>query len=129
MRGFARTTMLFALMLLGLGSVVGAQVSVGINIGPPPRPRVLRVQPPRPGYDFVWVDGYWYPQGRHYKWHDGYWTRPPYEGARWVAPRHDDGQFFLGYWGGDRDRIEHDHRWDHEKYRDDRRDNRRDDRR
>ena len=121
--------MLLALMLLAFGSVVGAQVSVGFRIGPPPRPRVLRVQPPRPGSDFVWVGGYWYPAGQRYRWHDGYWTRPPYEGARWIEPRHDGEQFFVGYWGGDRDRVEHDHRWDREKYRDDRRDDHRDDRR
>src|ERR1700674_4931928 len=128
MRSVASRTILLALMLLALGSVAGAQFSVGIRIGPPPRPRVIRVQPPRPGADFVWVGGYWYPAGQRYRWHDGYWTRPPYEGARWIEPHHDGEQFFLGYWGGDRARIEHDHRWDREKYRDDRRDNR-DDRR
>ncbi len=21
----------------------------------------------------VWVGGYWYPVGGHYRWHDGYW--------------------------------------------------------
>ena len=129
MRSFGRTTILLALMLLAVEAGVGAQISIGIRIGPPPEPRVIRVQPPRPSSDVVWVDGYWYPVGHRYTWHDGYWTRPPYEGARWVGPHHDGEQFFLGYWGGDRGRIEHDHHWDRKKERDDRRDKDRDDRR
>jgi len=118
MWNFARTTGLLALMLLALGSGVDAQVSIGIRIGPPPAPRVVRVQPPRPGPSHVWIEGYWYPVGRHYKWHNGYWTQPPYEGARWVAPHHDGQQYFGGYWEGDRGRVEHDHRWDRDKNRD-----------
>src|SRR5215831_12805639 len=46
------------------------------------------------GGDFVWVEGYWYPVGNHYRWHDGYWTRPPYAGAHWVGPHHDGERFF-----------------------------------
>jgi hypothetical protein len=100
------------------GSVVEAQVSVGIRIGPPPAERVVRVQPPRPGPDFTWVGGYWYPVNNRYTWHNGYWTRPAYEGARWVAPRHDGERFYAGYWDGDRGRLEHDHRWDGHRDRD-----------
>jgi hypothetical protein len=106
---------LFASLLLAGGFLFG-QVSVGIRIGAPPAPRVVRVRPVAPGPEFVWVDGYWFAEGRRWKWHDGYWTRPPYAGARWVAPRHDGQQFFAGYWEGDRGRIEHDHRWDHDKH-------------
>jgi hypothetical protein len=124
MRIFARMTLLLALTLLAAGSVADAQVSVGIRIGPPPRPRVIRVQPRRPYSDSVWIGGYWYPAGRRYRWHDGYWTRPPYEGARWIEPHHDGEQFFQGYWGGDRGRVEHDHRWDRQRNRDGRRDDR-----
>jgi hypothetical protein len=32
----------------------------------PPPPRVYRVRP-RPGPAFVWVEGYWYPQGNRYR--------------------------------------------------------------
>ncbi len=60
-----------------------AQFSVGIHIGEPPRPRVIRVRPNAPGPGYSWVDGYWYPQGNRYSWHQGYWTRPPYEGSQW----------------------------------------------
>src|ERR1700727_3790639 len=74
-------TVLLAAMLVAAVPLANAQVSLGIRIGPPPPARVVVVQSPRPGPEFAWVDGYWYPVGRHYKWHAGYWTRPPYEGG------------------------------------------------
>jgi hypothetical protein len=116
MKGLTRTVLLSALLLVS-GMAFG-QVSVGIRIGPPPAPRVLRVRPVSPGPDYLWVDGYWYPSGRRYAWHAGYWTRPPYEGAHWVAPHHDGKQFFGGYWDGAHGRVEHDHHWDKAKERD-----------
>ena len=94
------------------------QVSLGVRIGPPPRPRVVRVRPASPGPGYVWVDGYWYANGNRYAWHDGYWSRPPYEGAAWVAPRYEGGQFYAGYWNGERGRFDHDHRWDKDHDRD-----------
>ena len=106
-----------ALALLG-GSMLSAQVSIGIRIGPPPAPRVIRAHPVAPGTDYIWVDGYWYPVGGHYRWHEGYWSRPPYPGAVWVAPHHDGQMFYGGYWEGDHGRFEHDHRWDHDRNRD-----------
>jgi hypothetical protein len=117
MRTFIRATLLVA-MLLATVSVIDAQVSVGIVIEAPPPPRAVQFLPARQGPEFVLVEGYWYPVGRHYKWHEGYWTRPPYEGARWVAPHHDGERFYMGYWEGDHGRIEHDHRWDHDRDRD-----------
>ena len=105
-------------MLVAGLSICSAQVSIGIRIGAPPPPRVVRVLPPRPGPEYVWVDGYWYVVGDRYRWHDGYWTRPPYAGARWIVPRHDGERFFGGYWDGDRGRFEHDHRWDRDRDRD-----------
>jgi hypothetical protein len=111
---------LLALMLLAGGSVF-AQIS--IRIGPPPAPRVVRVQPARPGADYIWVDGYYYPEGRRYRWHDGYWTRPPYEGARWIGPRYESSQFYNGYWETPRGRFDHDHRWDKDRHNRDWRDN------
>jgi hypothetical protein len=101
-----------------------AQVSIGITIGQPPPPQVYRV-PARPSPDFTWVDGYWYPQGKHYKWHDGYWTRPPFAGAYWVEPYYQRGQYFQGYWDGSHGRFDHRHEWDHDR---DRRDEHRYDR-
>jgi hypothetical protein len=118
MKKLITSAFLFAL-LLGLGtSAAHAQISVGIRIGAPPAPRVVAVLPARPGPDFAWVEGYWYPVGHHYKWHEGYWTRPPYEGAHWVAPHHDGQQYFAGYWDGDHGRLEHDHHSDRNHDRD-----------
>jgi hypothetical protein len=112
MRKFLTITVLAGLLLAG-ASVLYAQV--GIVIGPPPPPRVVRVMPPSPGPEFMWVPGYWYPVGSRYRWHAGYWSRPPYPGARWIEPRHDGQRYFGGYWEGDRGRFEHDHRWDHDR--------------
>jgi hypothetical protein len=114
MKTLLRTSLLAAL-LAACGSAFGAQLSVGVRIGPPPRPRVVRVQPARPGPEYTWVDGYWYPVGRKYQWHEGYWTRPPYAGARWVTPQYRDGQFYGGAWDGDRGRFDHNHRWDRDR--------------
>lgn len=117
MKTLIRTTLIAATLLTCM-PVFGAQVSIGIRIGPPPAPRVVRVVPTSPGPDYIWVQGYWYPVGNHYKWHQGYWTRAPYVGARWIGPRYEGGQFFQGYWEGEHGRVEHDHRWDKKHDRD-----------
>ena len=118
MRNLAWTAILLALMMFGIGSAANAQVQIGIRIGAPPAPRVVHVQPRRPGPNFVWIEGYWYPVRNRYTWHNGYWTQPPYTGARWVAPRHDGERFYAGYWEGEHGRVEHDHGWDRDKQRD-----------
>ena len=120
-------TLAISALLLGPASTAQAQISFGIRIGDPPAPRAYRV-PRQPSADYVWVEGYWYPQGSRYKWHDGYWTRPPYEGAYWVEPYHVGGQYFAGRWEGGRGNVVHDHRWDRGKQRDERRAPRTDDR-
>ena len=102
---------LIALTVLAAGAAF-AQLSIGIRIGAPPPPRVLRVQPRSPGADYTWVAGYWYPVSGHYKWHDGYWTRPAYAGAHWVEPHHDGAQYYQGYWDGGHGQVAHDHKWD-----------------
>jgi WXXGXW repeat (2 copies) len=117
LKSFIKTAVLGSLLFLGTQSAK-AQVSVGIEIGAPPPPRVVAVRPVSPGPEFVWVEGYWYPVGHRYRWHEGYWTRPPYAGARWVGPRHDGERYFAGYWDGDHGRFEHDHHWDHDHDRD-----------
>jgi len=108
MKNFIATA-LFGILLLASGSAFGAQVSIGIRIGPPPRPRVVRVVRERPGPEYIWIDGYWYLEKKHYRWHEGYWCHPPYERARWVAPRYERGMYFVGYWDGDRGPFEHKH--------------------
>ena len=106
---------LLTALLLASGSLLTAQVSVGVRIGPPPSPRVMRIQPRQPGPDYIFVQGYWYPQGNHYRWHEGYWTRAPFAGARWVEPRHDSGMYYQGYWDDNSRRFDHDHRWDRDR--------------
>ena len=108
---------LLAILVLAAGTIFG-QISVGITIGAPPPPRVVRVRPVMPGPGYMWVDGYWYVVGHRYRWHEGYWTLPPYAGARWVAPYHDGERWFDGYWDGDHGHFAHDHHWDHDRGRD-----------
>jgi hypothetical protein len=111
-----RTLAISAILLVP--AAAHAQVTFDVHIGtPPPAPRAYRI-PGRPGPDYVWVEGYWYPQGSRYRWHNGYWTRPPYEGAYWVAPYHVGGQYFAGRWEGGRGELFHNHQWDRTKRRD-----------
>src|SRR5207342_2450185 len=110
-------TLAISAFLLTSSSAAHAQVTFDVHIGPPPPPRAYHV-PPQPGPDYVWVEGYSYPQGSHYAWHNGYWTRPPYEGAYWVAPYHNGGQYYAGRWEGGRGNVGHDHRWDKGTQRD-----------
>jgi hypothetical protein len=121
-RGMKRTCRLIAMvaLLLASASIARAQVNVGIRIGEPPAPRSYHV-PPQPGPDFVWIEGYQYPQGSHYTWHNGYWTPPPYQGAYWVAPYHVGGQYYAGRWEGARGNVSHQHGWDKSQQRDGRR--------
>jgi|SRR5665213_1729684 len=115
MRNFVRAAALFGVMLFAAGpGAQAAQLELGITIGRPPAVRVER-QPRNPGPGYTWVAGYWYPQNHKYAWHAGYWTRPPYEGATWIAPHHDGKQYYAGYWQGDRGRTEHDHNSDRDR--------------
>jgi hypothetical protein len=113
-------TFAISALLLASASAANAQINVGVHIGPPPAPHVYHV-PPQPGPGYIWVEGYQYPQGSHYKWHDGYWTRPPYAGAYWVEPYHVGGQYYAGRWEGSHV-VAHDHHTDRSSQRDYRRD-------
>ena len=92
-------TLVFLFALAAGTAVLSAQISIGVRIGPPPPPRVVRVLPHSPGPDFMWVAGYWYPYGGRYAWRGGYWARPPYAGAYWVGPRYYGHRYYPGYWG------------------------------
>jgi len=115
-------TLLLAGTFLAAAPAAFSQVSIGIQIGAPPPPRVIVTRPPcpEPQYQdqYLWVDGYWYPVSGHYYWHSGYWTRRPYEGAAWVVPHYEGGRYYAGYWNGSHGRVEHDHKWDHDHDRD-----------
>jgi hypothetical protein len=103
-------------LLFTAGVSVFGQVSLGIQIGPPPAPRVYE-RPVAPGPGYAWVDGYWYPVGHHWRWHQGYWTMPAYTGSHWVSPRYEGGRWFDGYWDGERGHFAHEHRWDRDANR------------
>ena len=123
------STLALTSLLLSGGVASAAQVSFDVRLGPPPAPRVVRVQPHRPGPNYVWVDGYWYPERGRYVWHNGYWSLPPYRTARWVQPRWDRGRYYDGFWDGDRGRWDRSNRRvdrdDRDRYRGDRDNNRR----
>ena len=104
-------------LFLGPATPAHAQISFGIRIGPPPPPRAYYV-PAQPAPDYEWVEGYWYPQGSHYRWHNGYWTRPPYHGAYWEQPYYSGGRYYSGHWDGNRGAVAHNHRWDRSAQRD-----------
>jgi hypothetical protein len=102
------------LFAAAIASPSSAQISV--YIGTPP-PAVVYDEPgPPPSPGFVWIEGYWVPNGHHYRWVRGHWERPPYEGAYWTHPHYDhyrEGwQLHEGHW----DREDHgDHHWrDHD---------------
>jgi hypothetical protein len=130
MRNQLLKTLAILVVILGSAPPARAQFSFGIRIGEPPASRVYRV-PPCPGPDYVWIEGYYFPEDHyvwvegshyseegHYSWHDGYWTRPPYQGAYWVEPYHVGDQYYYGHWEGARGVIAHEHRWDRERQRD-----------
>jgi hypothetical protein len=84
---------------LGIAGCAGFGTYAYARIGPP-APRYESYSP-RAGY--VWTDGYYGYNGRSYYWVSGRYVRPPYRGARWVAPqwRQDRRGWFMvqGHWG------------------------------
>jgi hypothetical protein len=101
-----------------LSAPVFGQVSIGVQIGTPPPPVRYEVAPPPPPpppvaepVGFVWVAGYWAPQGGRYVWCPGRWMAPPDRDARWHAANWDRGdhgwRYREGYW---------EHRHDHDDH-------------
>ena len=58
-------TLLVAGTLLACAPAAVSQVSIGVQIGAPPPPRVIAVRPQRPDPAYMWIDGYWYPANGH----------------------------------------------------------------
>lgn len=75
--------------LLSFSALAQAQLSVSINLAPPPLP--VYVQPEIPSDGFMWTPGYWAwdGNGNDYFWVPGTWVSAPYQGAMWTP----------GYWG------------------------------
>ena len=96
---------LLAIALTVLAGPASAQVSVYIGGAPPPLRFEARSAAPGPG--FAWVQGYWAPNGRHYRWVAGRWDHAPYEGAVWTHPHYDHYQ--QGW-------QLHEGHWDHEDH-------------
>lgn len=82
------------------GAAYDGEVEGQYAPAPPPMPRYAYQRPPMPGPGHYWVDGYWNFRGGRYGWVNGYWMMPPYAGSYWVAPRYNNGRFFVGFWGG-----------------------------
>jgi hypothetical protein len=87
MKSLLARAMLALALLVPLGAV--SQVSVAINIAPPPLP--LYAQPLAPGEGYIWTPGYWAwsaSEGDYY-WVPGTWVLAPSAGDLWTP----------GYWG------------------------------
>ena len=66
-----------------------AEISISVNIAPPPLPIYVQPAVPAPGY--LWTPGYWRwdPIDADYFWVPGTWVAPPAVGLLWTP----------GYWG------------------------------
>ncbi len=79
-----------ACLPLAAGCVVRAygpagEVEVG---GPPPPPQDEAVTiAPAPG--LIWIGGAWVWGPGGWYWGAGHWERPPFAGARWLAPHYE----------------------------------------
>jgi hypothetical protein len=91
MRRFTRVALLTGVLAIACGvseAKAGPRFffQVGTPVPPPPVVVVRPVPPPAPAYGMVWRPGYYAWTGYRYNWVPGVWVRPPYAGARWVAP-------------------------------------------
>ena len=79
---------------------------------------------PRPGPDYVWINGAWAWEGGQWAWVPGRWDRPAERHARWVSPRyaHDgDGyRYEPGHWSNERIVEGDDYREWHARHHNDR---------
>src|SRR5438105_1658787 len=99
---------LLVLAALAAGSVFAqTRFSIGVGIGGygpgyGPAPAYVYAEPPCPGPDFYWVEGYWARNGWRNTWVPGYWARRVY--ARPGYFRRDYGRYERfdrrGYWNG-----------------------------
>jgi hypothetical protein len=88
---------MFAQTRLSIGVGVGAGYAPGYYAPPA---YAAQYQPPCPGPDYTWVDGYWGPQN---VWVGGFW-RAPYVNSYRVAPRYyAPPRYYNSYRGHDRD--------------------------
>jgi hypothetical protein len=129
--------LLHMLLWMSAGVVCLGLLGCDINIGrshsepvyvveqPPPQPQpeyvivqeappavIVERRPPPPAAGYIWIDGYWHWDSRHYVWQVGRWDRPPHEHFVWVAPRyerHEQGyRYTPGQWRDERKEHEGD---------------------
>ncbi|HYC70299.1 MAG TPA: hypothetical protein VEB66_03770 [Opitutaceae bacterium] len=90
--------------IIGATPVATSNGTIVVTQAPPAAPQdVVVTRPSRPSSEHVWVDGHWTIRNGRYEWVNAGWQRPPYSGARWVAPsweRRSDGSyvFYEAYW-------------------------------
>jgi hypothetical protein len=106
-------------LLLGAVLSIPASAQLSVYVGSAPPPMRYEQRGPLPGQGYVWIDGYWTPNGHHYRWVAGRWERPPYEGAVWSHAHYDHyhqgWQLHEGHWEhSDHDR-DHGHDQDHDR--------------
>jgi hypothetical protein len=95
-KAFQRT--ILAAALVG-GTCAGALAQIPIPVPPLPgldvrittgRPPALRHErrSARPGSDYIWVGGFWHPDGGRWGWVPGRWDRPAVANAYWIPARY-----------------------------------------
>jgi hypothetical protein len=95
------TKYLIIAVLALVASPAFAQVSISIDIAPPPLQ--VYAQPACPDDGYIWTPGYWAYGDSAYFWVPGAWVQPPQIGDFWTPPYWGwDGSAFVfnaGYWG------------------------------
>jgi hypothetical protein len=105
-------------LVVATALTIPAVAQIQIYIGSAPPPLSYEERGPEPGPGYAWIDGYWAPNGRHYRWVAGRWDRPPYEGGYWNHPHYDHQrqgwQLHEGHWDHeDHDQGHRNHGEDH----------------
>ena len=118
-----KKSVVLGLLTASLTTPAWSQVSIYLGIAPPPVRWEPPPPPPAPAY--VWIAGFWAPEGGRYRWISGHYERPPYPGAYWYGPHYDQDErgwgYRHGYWGRAEAREEHGrgHAYGHYKDRED----------
>lgn len=110
-------------LFVAMALTVPASAQISIFIGAPPPAMRYEPPPPPPTPSLVWIEGFWVPQGHHYRWVRGRYDRPPYPGAHWCHAHYDrypqGWQFHEGYWQREDHDHGHGHAYGHSKDKDD----------
>jgi hypothetical protein len=97
-----RSALCVLLLAVAAPLAAWAQVSLRVDVGPPPL--LAYAQPPLPGEGYLWTPGYWaWSQNeRNYFWVPGTWVLAPAPGALWTPGywAFDGGGYLwhMGYW-------------------------------